>query len=86
MRRAFRDSGAEGSRTIEVLTYRRGEHWVAEAPYINIVFVGRSQAQVGAAVRAALRRHLKRPVEIEVKEREAKRDPSTSLVDKAKDY
>lgn len=64
--------------------YRRGEHWVAEVPYINIVFVGRSQAQVGAAVRAALRQHLKRPVEIEVKEGEAKRSPSTSLADKTK--
>jgi hypothetical protein len=71
---------------IEVPMYRRGEYWVAEAPYIHIVFVGRSQAQVGAAVRAALRRHLERPVEIEVKEGEAKRAPSTSLVDKAKGY
>lgn len=68
---------------VEVPIYRRGEHWVAEAPLINIVFVGRSQARVKAAVRAALTRYLRLPVEIELKEREAKGDPSQALVDNA---
>jgi hypothetical protein len=51
---------------VEVLIYQLGQYWVAETSSLNIAFVAGCREQAEAAIRAALRRCLDGPADIEV--------------------